>query len=91
MSYITMLVTWLIFLQIIYKNRICGMIYGAGLGAISIYKLYTSFINAEHIALFDMVKLATVFWLTLIMSISMLYKYARTKQSYGESVLTASY
>ena len=89
-GYITLLVTWLLFLQIFYKNRICGFIYGSVLIAISCYKLYTTYLKIGQIATFELIEMFFIFGLALIMSVSMIFKYARAKENYGESVLTVT-
>jgi multisubunit Na+/H+ antiporter MnhE subunit len=93
MSYITLWVTWLLFVQVFYKNRFCGIVYSIILGAISVYKLYqgiNTLIAVEGIA-YEAIKYISVFSITLVAASAMLYRYATTKEKYGESVLTMTY
>jgi len=89
-SYITLLVTWLLFLQIIYKNRITGLLYGFMLGAVACYKLYSTSVLAEEITTAKVIELFVIFSLALVMSAAMLFKYAKTRENYGESILTVA-
>jgi hypothetical protein len=40
-NYFAMLITWLLFLQLFYKNRIAGLVYGIAFGSFSVYMLLT--------------------------------------------------
>ena len=90
-AYITMLITWLLFLQIIYKNRICGIIYGCALTVASCYKLYSIYDNGGEIFTIKSIEHGGLFLVALVMAITMVYKYVRSKENYGESVLTVTY
>lgn len=90
-SYVTLLVTWLLFLQIIYKNRICGLLYGSGLAAISAYKLYESAILVIQDSAVSLLPGSfVIFGVSFIMSAALFVKYFKTKERYEQSVLTVS-
>jgi hypothetical protein len=95
-NYIALLVTWLIFLQIIYKNRLLGITYGAILGAFSVY------MSIFHISGYDnhgeaanpiqFISMGSIMFGTgIVMALLMIYNYATSKVGYNESVFTVTY
>jgi hypothetical protein len=91
-NYVAMLLVWLMFLQLIYKNRIAGLGYGIVLAFASVYFIFQAYtglntgIAAEN----------TTVWLgflgtSLVMAAGMLYNYATSKAMYSENELTISY
>lgn len=93
-NYIAALAVWLLFLQLFYKNRILGLIYGivftmiCGMMALAVVSEYREFSPGET----DGVRLLawglSLFGVGILMSLGMVYKYATTKVEYEESVLT---
>ncbi len=92
-NYIVLLVTWLVFLQVFYKNRVLGMIYGSAWGLISAYKIYVAITGVYDLqsTVLEAVQSGTVFGIGLFMAIGMFYKYATAKEKYDESVLTVTF
>ena len=96
-NYFALLVTWLMFLQVFYKNRILGLVYGNVLGLVSIYLLAAMYSEFKAFEVFSMesVKMIAfgsgVIIAGLVMSIAMVYKFAIAKTDYDESVLTVTY
>lgn len=96
-NYIALLATWLLFLQVIYKNRVIGLIYGLAFGAFSGYMLLATiseFMEFETIT-FQALQLISVgsvlFGGAVAMAGIMVYKFATAKVKYDESVLTVTY
>jgi len=97
-NYIALLLVWLLFLQLFYKNRILGITYGAVLGLISAYMILAT--NSE-VAQFgelsaEALKMQFVGWgifgSGLLMAGMMVYRFATEKENYNEeSVLTVTY
>ncbi len=95
-NYLAMLVTWLLFLQFFYKNRLAGLVYGIALGSCSVYMSLAAVSGYQTSALMPVVKISSalaagVFFMGVIMAAVMVHKYVTTKVSYDESVLTATY
>ncbi|RWX00782.1 hypothetical protein [Flavobacterium cerinum] len=95
-NYFALLVTWLLFLQIFYKNRLAGLIYGTALGSFSVYMLLAVTseyheLEAASIAMRSTALGVVLFSAAILMGIAMVYKYVRTKVNYDESVLTVTY
>ena len=95
-NYFALLVTWLLFLQIFYKNRLAGLIYGTALGSFSVYMLLAVTseyheLEAASIAMQSTALGVVLFSTAILMGIAMVYKYVRTKVNYDESVLTVTY
>ena len=95
-NYIALLLVWLLFLQLFYKNRILGLVYGIVIGVVSAKLMLGAGFNMKES--FNVELLQTqiasrvIFGLGLIMSGIMVYRYARMKQNYNEeSMLTATY
>lgn len=89
-GYVTMFATWLLFIQIFYKNRSVGIFYGFLFSIISIFKIYkgTALLAYEDAPWGEAVQLLAVFGVTLVASIGMLIKYAATTQKYDKNILT---
>jgi hypothetical protein len=96
-NYIAVSVVWLMFIQIIYQNRILGIIYGNIMAVFSIYMIGATIsefnqydpvgIEAALVLLFGF----GVFIPALTMAAGMIYKSLKAKQDYDESVLTVTY
>ena len=91
-NYVALLVIWLVFLQVFYKNRVLGLIYGGVLALLSVYRIYeaVSGYYALEVTSFELIKLCVIFTLGLVMSIIMIYRYMKAKERYDESVLTVT-
>jgi|GEM_PF-693126 hypothetical protein len=97
-NYIALLFVWLLFLQLFYKNRILGLIYGVALGMISVYMIMA--VNSE-VAEFETfttealtLQLAgwAIFFSGAAAAGGMIWKFAKAKTNYDdESVLTVTY
>lgn len=89
-GYITMLATWLLFIQIFYKNKACGIFYGLLFSAISVLKIYKGFtlVIEEGAVSGEAVQLFSVFSITFAASVAMLIKYATATQKYDKNILT---
>ena len=95
-DYFALLITWLLFLQFFYKNRMAGLVYGIGLGSFSVYMLLaivSGYHESEVVLLVARsAALSTgLFTVGIVMAAVMVYKYVTTKVSYDESVLTTTY
>ncbi|PZR23319.1 MAG: hypothetical protein DI539_03445 [Flavobacterium psychrophilum] len=95
-NYFAILVTWLLFVQFFYKNRLAGLIYGIAFGSFSVYMLLSiitgyyeavSPLYVTNVTAIDSV----LFSVGIIMSVVMVYKYVTAKADYDESVLTVTY
>ncbi|ALM48514.1 hypothetical protein AMR72_06120 [Flavobacterium psychrophilum] len=86
-NYFALLVTWLLFLQFFYKNRIAGLVYGIALGTFSVFNLVEMLSGVQELQ----TKSAALSSVAIIMAAAMVYKYVRAKNRYDESVLTATY
>lgn len=98
LNYIALLIVWLLFLQLFYKNRILGLTYGVALGFVSAFMILA--VNSEvgdfETITAEALKLQLVGWgifgAGIIMAGAMLYKFATVKVNYDEeSVLTVTY
>ncbi|MFD2603160.1 MULTISPECIES: hypothetical protein [Flavobacterium] len=95
-NYFAILVTWLLFVQFFYKNRLAGLIYGIAFGSFSVYMLLSLIAdNGEAVSPLYVTNINAVdsvlFAVGIIMSVAMVYKYVTTKVDYDESVLTVTY
>lgn len=95
-NYFAILVTWLLFVQFFYKNRLAGLIYGIAFGSFSVYMLLSLIAdNDEAVSPLYVTNINAVdsvlFAVGIIMSVAMVYKYVTTKVDYDESVLTVTY
>ena len=96
-NYVALLVTWLMFLQIFYKNKVLGIIYGNIMAAFSIYmiiQVFTEFDAFETLS-FEAYKVlgfgSFIYGIGTLMGGAMVYKFATSKTNYDESVLTVTY
>jgi len=91
-NYFALLITWLLFLQFFYKNRLAGLVYGLALGSFSVYRLI-SVISGHHERemLTNSVLGAGLYSFAIIMATVMVYKYITSKVSYDESILTVTF
>ncbi|MDV6167863.1 hypothetical protein R1T16_05465 [Flavobacterium sp. DG1-102-2] len=95
-NYFALLITWLLFLQFFYKNRLAGLVYGLGLGSFSVYRLISVisgyFHGSEAEVFTQSVVFSTVLYgMALVMASVMVYKYVTSKVRYDESVLTITF
>ena len=95
-NYIALLLTWLIFLQVLYKNRVAGIIYGLALTLGSAWMLMAVLSEFYQMApgskALQLIVAGTgLFGLGTVMAVAMLYKYIKAKVNYDESVLTVTY
>lgn len=95
-NYFALLITWLLFLQIFYKNRLAGLVYGTVLGSFSVFMLLSLILEYHELETASIAMRSTVFGVGLfgagiLMGMAMVYKYVRTKVNYDESVLTVTY
>lgn len=95
-NYIALLVTWLLFLQVLYKNRVAGIIYGLALTLGSAWMLMAVLSEFYQMApgskALQLIVAGTgLFGLGTVMAVAMLYKYIKAKVNYDESVLTVTY
>lgn len=95
-NYFAILVTWLLFVQFFYKNRLAGLIYGIAFGSFSVYMLLSLIMdNGEAVSPLYVTNINAVdsvlFAVGIIMSVAMVYKYVTAKVDYDESVLTVTY
>jgi hypothetical protein len=95
-NYIAIMVVWLMFIQIIYQNRIVGLIYGNLTAILSGYMLLATlseFREFDSLSADSLLVLLFGFGLFLpglAMGGAMIYKSVKAKQDYDESVLTVS-
>jgi hypothetical protein len=95
-NYFALLVTWLLFLQIFYKNRLAGLVYGTALGSFSVFMLLDVLSGYHELEVASIAtKFITIgvvlFSAGILMGIAMVYKYVTAKVNYDESVLTVTY
>lgn len=94
-NYFALLVTWLLFLQFFYKNRLAGLVYGIAFGSFSVYMLLaiiSGFDSVSSLTITNSTMLSAALFATgIIMAIAMVYKYVTAKAGYDESVLTVTY
>jgi hypothetical protein len=94
-NYIAVLAVWLLLVQLFYKNRILGLIYGV------VFTMMSGFMTLAVISEFREFGLGdsggsnlllwgiALFGTGVLMGIWMIYNYATAKEEYEESVLTA--
>ncbi|MGV3460559.1 MAG: hypothetical protein ACO1N9_08925 [Flavobacterium sp.] len=93
-NYIAVLVVWLLFLQLFYKNRILGLTYGiiltviSGFMALAVVSEYREFNPGEAEGLKLLAWGLSLFGIGALMGLGMVYNYATTKTEYEDSVLT---
>lgn len=96
-NYMALLVVWFMFLQIFYKNRLLGIVYGTGIGVSALYLLnttlseYSEFLATPTDSTSAFSISVGVSVISLAMSVLMIYKFATEKSGYKESVLTVTY
>ncbi|MEL1243256.1 hypothetical protein AAEO56_03185 [Flavobacterium sp. DGU11] len=97
-NYIALLIVWLLFLQLFYKNRILGLTYGVALGFVSAFMILAVNSEVSDFESFtpEAIQLQLAGWgifgTGLLMAGAMLYKFATVKVNYDEeSVLTVTY
>lgn len=93
-NYIALLVTWLLFVQLIYRNRYIGIVYGvlftvvaaAALSPVTGLSLLPASDGQEgHPLTF------CFYAVSLVMAVLMLRKYIKTHESYNENSITISF
>lgn len=96
-NYVALLAVWLMFLQLIYKNRLLGIIYGGALSIISLFMISAVFSEFREVQAVegDYGMLLGVglgmFGMGLLMALWMVIRSAMAKHDYDESVLTVHY
>ncbi len=97
-NYFALLIVWLMFLQLFYKNRILGLIYGTVFGLASAYMVLAVNSEVGDFSKFtiEALQLQLVGWgifgTALLMAGAMVYRFATEKYDYDEeSVLTVTY
>lgn len=93
-NYIAIFAVWLVFLQLFYKNRILGLIYGvtltmiSGIMMLAVVSEFREFNPGETEGLKLLAWGLSLFGIGALMGLGMVYKYATAKTEYEESVLT---
>jgi hypothetical protein len=96
-NYIAILISWLLFLQLIYKNRVAGIVYSNILGIFSLYMLaavYSEFRDFETITIEAWALLLfgiSIFGTAAFMAGKMLYRYLTTNKKHAENEFTISF
>lgn len=95
-NYFALLITWLLFLQLFYKNRFAGLMYGLMLGSFSVYNVITALSGFPDTGVALTVTgsetvSAGLYGIGIVMAAVMVYKYVTAKVNYDESVLTTTY
>ena len=96
-NYIALLIIWLLFLQLIYKNRLTGIIYANLLGVFSLYMLgavYSEFLEFETIdtsAIMLLVVGGGIFGAGIFMAGRMLFNYLTTDKNHADNEFTISF
>ena len=96
-NYIALLITWLIFLQTFYKNKVLGLIYGNSLALVSVYMLlallseYKEFYADSLQSMRMLVGGLGLFGIGLVMAVLMIYNYAPARSKLDENELTITY
>lgn len=96
-NYVALLTIWLLLLQLVYKNRLTGIIYGNILGLFSLYMLgavYSEFLEFETIttnAVMLLVVGGGIFGAGIFMAGRMLYNYLTTDKNYADNEFTISF
>jgi hypothetical protein len=96
-NYIALLICWLMFLQIVYKNRVLGVVYGATLALASVFMIVATVSEFGRSDAFtiEAVQLLSygggLFGIGALMAGGMIYRSLVAKDDYDESVLTVTY
>ena len=97
-NYVALLVTWLIFLQVFYKHKLLGLIYGNVLALFSVYMLLNvvaEFRSDNSVSLMMATRQFSwgvlLYGLGLVMAVVMVYKYAVSQSRFNENELTITY
>jgi len=96
-NYFALLITWLIFLQVFYKNKVLGLIYGNLLALFSVYMLqslslaYIEFGEGSFQSLNMTIGGVGLFGIGLVMAILMIYNYVTAQTRFNENELTITY
>ncbi|WP_330442776.1 hypothetical protein [Flavobacterium sp. C4GT6] len=91
-NYVALLITWLVFLQIFYKHKVLGLVYGNVLTLFSVYMLVNVFENyRETGSVTHFVSGTVLFGIAFIAAIGMVYKYAVAETKFNENELTITY
>jgi len=93
-NYIAVFFVWLLFLQLFYKNRILGLIYGiiltmiSGMMSLAVISEYREFNPGEAEGIKLLIWGLALFGVGIFMGLYMIYKYATSNVEYEDSVLT---
>lgn len=94
-NYIALLITWLIFLQVFYKNKMLGLLYGNILALFSVYMLLDILSRNQEIFVSQQISLillgSVIFCVGFVMAVVMIYNYATTASKFNENELTMTY
>lgn len=93
-NYVAILFSWLLFLQIIYRNRYLGIGYGVSFMVYSVIvlagRLLSGFSSNQDLGYIPFLT-AGVYAVSFAMSVVMVVKYFRTHKDYNENSLTISF
>lgn len=91
-NYLALLITWLIFLQVFYKHKLLGLLYGNVLTLFSVYMLLNAFSDyRESGSAGQLIFNVVVFGTGFLMAVAMVYKYAVAESRYNDNELTITY
>ncbi|WP_417351717.1 hypothetical protein [Flavobacterium alkalisoli] len=91
-NYLALLITWLIFLQVFYKHKLLGLLYGNVLTLFSVYMLLNAFSDYRETGSSGQLFFnAVVFGAGFLMAVAMVYKFAVAESRYNENELTITY
>ncbi len=96
-DYVALLITWLIFLQVFYKHKLLGLIYGNALSLFSVYMLlnvvteFSGFETVSFTAVQHLVSGLLLYGIGLFMAVVMVYNYAVSRSRFNENELTITY
>lgn len=93
-NYIALFAVWLLFLQLFYKNRILGLIYGivltmlSGIMILAVLSEYREFSPRETEGYRLLAWGLSLFGIAVLVGLGMIYRYATAETDYEDSVLT---
>lgn len=91
-NYLALLITWLIFLQVFYKHKLLGLLYGNVLTLFSVFMLLNTFSDYRESGLSGSIVFNVImFGTAMLMAVAMVYKYAVAESRYNENELTVTY
>ena len=93
-NYVAVLIVWLLFLQLVYKNRLAGIVYGNVLALSSILAIGLLFIQQPDelaASTFKFVLAIALLAVAAFMGFKMLFKYLATDKRYADNEFTVSF